>query len=236
MVHHLLSAVVTHIKRIIPMSVKIEDRPIEQVREQVIDQLIYNYSHGVISAEAFERRLDSAMEATENTVLLNLVEDLTLTTDTQYSAQKQTQFAPNYSAQQADEENLTLRSILGSSERSGQWVVPKDIYIQNYMGSIVLDFTDAIFAHQHVTVHVNCIFGSEEIYVPEHVNVVSKMFCILGSFENKTVSLNKRQGPTINLEGKTVLGSVEVKVKRTIKEKFVSFANDLKAQFGVSNK
>ena len=214
------------------MSVKIEDRPIEQVREQVIDQLIYNYSHGVISAEAFERRLDSAMEATENTVLL----DLTLTTDTQYSAQKQMQFAPNYSAQQADEENLTLRSILGSSERSGQWVVPKDIYIQNYMGSIVLDFTDAIFAHQHVTVHVNCIFGSEEIYVPEHVNVVSKMFCILGSFENKTVSLNKRQGPTINLEGKTVLGSVEVKVKRTIKEKFVSFANDLKAQLGVSNK
>ena len=62
------------------------------------------------------------------------------------------------------------------------------------------------------------------------------MFCILGSFENKTVSLNKRQGPTINLEGKTVLGSVEVKVKRTIKEKFVSFANDLKAQLGVSNK
>ena len=57
------------------MSVKIEDRPIEQVREQVIDQLIYNYSHGVISAEAFERRLDSAMEATENTALLNLVED-----------------------------------------------------------------------------------------------------------------------------------------------------------------
>jgi len=33
------------------MSVKIEDRPIEQVREQVIDQLIYNYSHGVTDVE-----------------------------------------------------------------------------------------------------------------------------------------------------------------------------------------
>ena len=219
------------------MSVKIEDRPIEQVREQVIDQLIYNYSHGVISVEAFERRLDDAMAASDNKALMDLVEDLTLNTDQQYKAQKHSQFAPNYSAQhETDEEPLTLRSILGSSERTGQWVVPQNIYIENYMGSINLDFTDAIFTHQHVTIHVNCYFGSEEIYVPEHVNVVSKMFCILGSFENKTVSLNKRQGPTINLEGKTVLGSVEVKVKRTIKEKFVSFANDLKAQLGVSNK
>ena len=28
--------------------VKLEDRPIEQVREEVIDKLIYHYSHGVI--------------------------------------------------------------------------------------------------------------------------------------------------------------------------------------------
>ncbi len=219
------------------MSVKIEDRPIEQVREQVIDQLIYNYSHGVISVEAFERRLDDAMAASDNKALMDLVEDLTLNTDQQYKAQKHSQFAPHYGSQhEGTEEPLTLRSILGSSERSGQWVVPQNIYIENYMGSINLDFTDAIFTHQHVTIHVNCYFGSEEIYVPEHVNVVSKMFCILGSFENKTVSLNKRQGPTIHIEGKTVLGSVEVKVKRTIKEKFISFANDLKTQLGMNSK
>ncbi|KTD98402.1 LiaF domain-containing protein [Pseudoalteromonas sp. H71] len=218
------------------MSVKVEDRPIEQVREQVIDQLIYNYSHGVISVEAFERRLDQAMDAKDNSVLLTLVEDLTLNTDKQYKAEKQSQFTPNYSAQQHSDDDITLRSILGSNERSGQWVVPKNIYLNNYMGSVVLDFTDAIFTHQNVTIHVNCIFGSDEIYVPEHVNVVSKMFCILSTLENKSVTLNKRQGPTIHIEGKAILGSVEVKVKRTIKEKFISFANDLKAQLGVSNK
>ena len=32
----------------------------------MIDQLIYNYSHGVISVEAFERRLDKAMDAQAN--------------------------------------------------------------------------------------------------------------------------------------------------------------------------
>ena len=45
------------------MTVILEDRPIEQVREETIDQLIFNYSHGVISAEAFERRLDQAMNS-----------------------------------------------------------------------------------------------------------------------------------------------------------------------------
>lgn len=218
------------------MSVKIEDRPIEQVREQVIDQLIYNYSHGVISAEAFERRLDKAMAATANKTLISLVEDLTLNTDQQYNAEKQTQFAPNYAAQQDSDDSFTLRSILGSNERSGQWVVPKNIYLTNFMGSVVLDFTDAVFTHQHVTIYVNCILGSDEIYVPEHVNVVSKMFCVLSSLENKSVSLNKRQGPTINIEGKAIMGSVEVKIKRTIKEKFISFANELKAQLGMNNK
>ncbi|MEL0646510.1 LiaF domain-containing protein [Pseudoalteromonas agarivorans] len=217
------------------MSVKIEDRPIEHVREQVIDQLIYNYSHGVISVEAFERRLDEAMDASSNEALMDLVEDLTLNTDNQYKAHKHTQFSPNYSAQQNSDDDFTLRSILGSNERSGQWVVPKNIYLHNYMGSVVLDFTDAIFTHQNVTIHVNCIFGSDEIYVPEHINVVSKMFCTLSSFENKSVSLNKRQGPTIHIEGKAILGSVEVKVKRTIKEKFISFANELKTQLGAGN-
>ena len=38
------------------MSVAIQDRPIESVRQEVIDQLIMNYSHGEISLEAFESR------------------------------------------------------------------------------------------------------------------------------------------------------------------------------------
>ncbi|MFY8327840.1 LiaF domain-containing protein [Pseudoalteromonas sp. ZZD1] len=217
------------------MTVKIEDRPIEQVREQVIDQLIYNYSHGVISAEAFERRLDQAMAATDNLVLMELVGDLDLKADASYQNEKRAQFSPHYSNQSQDE-TLHLKSILGSNERSGQWVVPKEIHITNLLGSIELDFTDAIFQHQHITLHVNCLLGSDEIYVPEHVNVVSKIFSVVGSVENKSVSLNKLHGPTITIEGKVILGSVEIKVKRTIKEKFVSFANSLKTSWKDMNK
>jgi len=214
--------------------VKFEDRPIEQVREEVIDQLIYNYSHAVISVEAFERRLDEAMDATDNTSLGDLVSDLRLNTDTQYQSEKRAQFSPDYSHDNGAQE-LRLRSILGSNERSGQWVVPREIYLTNFLGSIALDFTNAKFNHQNVTVYVQCVLGSDEIYVPEHVNVVSRMFSVLGSVENKSASLKNLQGPTITIEGRVIFGSVEIKVKRTMKERFIGFANSLKANWNDIN-
>ena len=58
--------------------VKVEDRPFDQVRQEAIDQLIMNYSHGVISAEAFERRLDVASDATSFQELIDVVSDLSL--------------------------------------------------------------------------------------------------------------------------------------------------------------
>lgn len=70
------------------MTVKLTDRPIETVREETIDQLIMNYSHGRISYEAFERRLDQAMETDQHQVLLDLTEDLDLSVDDNYAASK----------------------------------------------------------------------------------------------------------------------------------------------------
>ena len=70
------------------MSVKIEDRPIKGIREEVIDQLGMNYAHKEITLEAFEKRLDLAMDTEDRSVLLDQVADLDLTTDNQYEKTK----------------------------------------------------------------------------------------------------------------------------------------------------
>lgn len=214
------------------MSVILEDRPIEQVREETIDQLIFNYSHGVISAAAFERRLDQAMNSESHQEIVELVADLTLKADTAYNDKKEHQFTPNYTSASSDE-TLNLKSILSNVEHSGQWCVPKVIVINNILGEATLDFTDAIFQHQHVTVKLNCILGSNKVYVPENINVVCKSFGIISSIENKAASMASRQAPIITIEGKVVLGSLNVSIKRTIKEKFITFANNLKSAFDV---
>ncbi len=212
------------------MSVKLEDRPIEQVREEVIDKLIVNYSHGIISAEAFERRLDQAMESTAHQEIVALAADLPKEPDQKFENTRAETFATRYGAA-PEEDSVQLNCVIGSAERSGQWLVPKRIKVLNVLGSVKLDFSEAIFHHQQITVEVLTVLGSDEIFVPEDVNVVCKAFGILGSIENKAVSVANRQAPTITIEGKSILASLEVSIRRTIKEKFVAFAKQMKAVF-----
>ncbi|ALS97963.1 DUF1707 SHOCT-like domain-containing protein [Lacimicrobium alkaliphilum] len=212
--------------------VKLEDRPFEQVKEQAIDQLIMNYSHGIWSAEAFERRLDVATEAKTHQELVDLVADLSLQPDTQYQQQRERSFSPRYQAGE-DKQNENIISVLSSNQHSGQWLVPAEIRVINVLGSVELDFSEAIFQHQHIVIRVNNWVGSLSILVPEEVNVVSNMFNIIGSAENRAPSMGGRQAPKIVIEGYSVLGSLEVSLKRTIKEKFVAFANQFRDVFGM---
>ncbi|MFT2090598.1 DUF1707 SHOCT-like domain-containing protein [Paraglaciecola sp. 2405UD69-4] len=212
------------------MAVKLEDRPIEQVREEVIDKLIFNYSHGVISNEAFERRLDAAMASKNHQELVDLVADLQHNTSEEFTSQKEQRFNINYSAENSVETE-SIVNIFGGSNRSGQWSVPKEIRILTLFGGADIDFTDAIFSSPDVTVKVLCIFGGDNIYIPENINVISKAFCIFGGVDNKAPSIASRQAPTLTIEGLVLFGGLDIKIKRTIKEKFVAFANQMKTLF-----
>lgn len=210
------------------MAVILTDRPIEKVREEVIDQLIHNYSQGIISNEAFERRLDEAMASNNHQEIIDLVADLPLNVDPNFSNQREQQFNINYGAENVDDTD-TLVNIFGGSNRSGIWAVPKEIRVISIFGGSEIDFTDATFTSPNVTVKVLCIFGGENIYVPENINVVSKAFCVFGGIDNKAPSIASRQAPTVTIEGFVLFGGVDIAIKQTIKEKFVAFANNLKS-------
>ncbi|WP_339723839.1 LiaF domain-containing protein [uncultured Paraglaciecola sp.] len=212
------------------MAVKLEDRPIESLREEVIDTLIYNYSHGVISSEAFERRLDQAMASQNHQEIFDLTADLEKTKDTEFTSQKERQFNVNYGASDIEETD-TIVNVFGGSCRSGQWAVPREIRIITIFGGADIDFTDAIFTTPNVTIKTLCLFGGTDISVPEDINVISKAFCILGGIDNSAPSIASRQAPTITIEGLVLFGGLDIKIKRTIKEKFVAFANQMKTMF-----
>ncbi|WP_286235467.1 LiaF domain-containing protein [Thalassotalea sediminis] len=212
------------------MPVKIEDRPIDAVRDEVIDQLIMNYSHGKLSFEAFERRLDTAMNSQDNTEIAALADDLDLEVDKDYVSNKQRDFVPQFAPHEGDDTDYMV-NIFGGSDRSGRWSVAKEIRTVSVFGGSNIDFSDAVFSQQRTTLKVFCLFGGENIYVPENVNVVSKAFCIFGGVSNKAPSLAHINSPTIVIEGLVVFGGVDIKLKRTIKEKFVAFADSMKNMF-----
>jgi len=212
------------------MAVNIADRPIDKVREEVVDQLVMNYSHGELSHEAFERRLDQAMASKSNQELIDLVADLELKVDEKYIEQKKEDFKFNYSNSPAQESDL-LVNIFSGSERSGEWRVAKEIKSVSIFGGCDIDFSEAIFTQREVTVKVFCLFGGVDIYVPENVKVVTKAFCIFGGLDNKAPSSDCSDAPTLVIEGLVIFGGVDIKLKRTLKEKFTAFADDLKNMF-----
>ncbi|USD30494.1 DUF1707 and DUF2154 domain-containing protein [Pseudoalteromonas sp. SCSIO 43201] len=217
------------------MSVPLQDRSLESVREEIIDQLILNYSHGELSAEAFERRLDQAYNLQEHQKIAALSADLPLKSDPRYHSEKAARLGPKFTSSTEDVEKMHMTSMLGSSHRSGEWVVPKEIHLKNYLGSIELDFTCAIFSHPEVHIYMDCILGSGEIYIPDSVDVITDINNIMGSVENtrNTLATNTqvKQRPRIYIKGRTILGSLEVSVKRSMKMQLKQFADGLKSLF-----
>ncbi|MGP9801502.1 LiaF domain-containing protein [Rheinheimera sp. NSM] len=221
--------------------VKLQDRPIARVREEVIDQLIMNYSHGVISEQAFERRLDIATNSDEHLLLAEQVADLTLLPDAKYRAMWAQSFSSSAKPQPEAERGAyatdsdRLVSVLSSDERSGPWRVPQQLTIINALSSVELDFSDAVFDQPQVTLYTRNWLGSIDIKVPGHVAVLSDINNIASSSSN-SVSADQagaHKSHFIRVEGYSVLGSVSISVKRNLKERFTDFANSVRTALGL---
>lgn len=214
------------------MSVILEDRPTESVRSEIIDQLVMNYSHGELSYEAFERRLDQAMELQCNKSLVELAKDLPLTVDKAFFESKKQDLAPNIVS--GDTENVEyMINVFSGNTRSGAWTVPKEIRSFSLFSGCDIDLTDAKFTQTELRIKVFSLFSGSNIYIPENVNVVSKAFCIFGGIDYQTATQVNPHivTPTIIIEGLCIFSGIDIKVKRTIKEKFVEMADNLKKLF-----
>lgn len=212
------------------MPVVIEDRPTQAVRDEVIDKLIMNYSHGKLSYEAFERRLDIAMESENNVEIAQQAEDLELIVDQAFVDSKKRDMNFNFEPSDSLPQD-TLVSIFSGSERSGVWRVAKEVRIFSVFSGSDIDFSEATFTSKETTVKVFSLFSGDNIYVPENINVVSKAFCIFGGIENKAPCLGGQDAPTLIIEGCTIFSGIDIKVRQSLKERFVAFADSLKRMF-----
>ncbi|MBT4077109.1 MAG: DUF1707 and DUF2154 domain-containing protein [Gammaproteobacteria bacterium] len=210
------------------MQVTPQDRPIEALREEVIDQLIMNYGHRQLSLEAFERRLDAAMEASNHNILIKLTADLDLTIDQEFINSKKQQMGINY-VPGVTEDVEYIYQIFSGSDRTGEWKLPKEIRIFSIFSGANIDLTDAIFTNSEVYINIFNIFSGDNIYVPENVNVQTNVFCIFGAIDNCVSSSTNSDAPTITIKGFALFGGISVKIKRTLKERVIIFADKLKS-------
>jgi len=221
------------------MPVAPQDRPINSLREETIDQLIMNYGHGKLSLEAFERRLDQALDAKSHETLLELTKDLDLVADKQYTQQKKAELGIQTVSRDAEDAGNTehtgdvdhMINIFGGSNRGGAWHVASEIKMLNIFGGADLDFSDARFSSKTTRITMLCLFGGANFYVREGINTVSKALCLFGGIHNRAPSTNDRNAPTLLIQGLVLFGGAQIKIKKTAKERLLEFADTVKSMF-----
>ena len=206
-----------------------QHRPVDTVREEVIDQLIVNYGHGELSVGAFEDRLDKALASDDAGELGELVADLEMKTDKGYEEQKRAELdlKSTYDYGPASEIEYAI-NVFGGSDRSGAWNVPKEIRMLNLFGGGDIDFSEARFTHPTVRIKMLTLFGGASIYVREDINTVSKIVSIFGGTDNSAPSSRSSDAPVVIVEGLVMFGGVGIEVKRSVKEVFIDFANRIR--------
>lgn len=212
------------------MPVAAEDRPIAALREEAIDQLIMNYGHGKLSLEAFERRLDRALDAKSHDEILGLTADLDLIADKSYTEKKRAELGMASDGTMPKTVEHMVH-IFSGGNRGGAWTVAKEIHMLNLFGGSEIDFTNARFSARETRIRMICLFGGATFYVPENVNTVSKAVCLFGGIHNRGPSTFDQDAPTLVIEGLVLFGGATVKIKRTLKERWLEFAGTVKEMF-----
>jgi hypothetical protein len=215
------------------MPVTPQDRPIDALREETVDQLIMNYGHGKLSREAFERRLDEALDTKSHDRLIELTKDLDLKTDREYTAQKKAELGIHVdpSAGREMDNNEVIVNVFGGNTRRGVWDVPRAIRIVSIFGGAELDFSDARFTAETTYITVFCLFGGVSLRVREGMRTISKAICVFGGVDNRGGTTLDPNAPLLVVEGCALFGGVDVRVKKTPKQRLHEFADQFRTLF-----
>jgi hypothetical protein len=92
-------------------------------------------------------------------------------------------------------ERAELRTTAASLKRRGRWVVARHLQVTARAGSVKLDFTDALIAHQRVEIELDVSAGSTVLVLPPGASVD------IDSVEFVAGSSHVRGVPTTSLGG-----------------------------------
>ena len=213
------------------MPVLSTDRPLAIVREEVIEALVASYGRGELSLAAFERRLDEALAAEAGDVLVALTADLPIAAVAGAARQRRNTSTLRGAAEPlaAPTEVDQIINIFGGGKRGGTWTVGRELRLLCIFGGTEIDFSTATFSAPVTRVRMFCIFGGASIRVNERTNVVSNVTCIFGGFDNRGPSTTFADAPTLIVEGLALFGGADIRVKRSLRERWVAVANQMKS-------
>ena len=110
--------------------------------------------------------------------------------------------------------------FLSSSNRRGDWILPRLFRVVAWMGNIELDLTTAKLGPGESHIEIRCVFGNVEITVPSEIRVDAEGHAFMGTFEHARAAPSTQwpDAPLLRITGSVFMGAVTINVVRPKQE------------------
>ena len=177
-------------------------------RERAADVLREAASHGRITMDELDERLELAYAAKTYADLAAVTRDLP------GPAQAPSAVQPAVAGRIGGTPRSKFSvAIMSGARRMGRWVVPRNYVGVAVMGGIELDLREAQFSEPEVTIHAYTLMGGIEITVPEDVNVDVSGIAFMGGFDHNASGPGVPGAPRVRVIGFALMGGVDVRRK-----------------------
>ena len=173
-------------------------------REHTADLLRRAAGEGRLDVDELEERLSTVYATRTQRELDALVADVVAPEDRNRH--------PRVPVKRGADDTRWLVAVMSGHDRKGRWRVGSNLNVINVMGGSDLDFNDAEFADDVVTVTVFSLMGGANIRVPEGLNVEISNFGFMGG--NDADIGDERPdpgGPTLRIRLISIMGGTDVK-------------------------
>jgi hypothetical protein len=182
-------------------------------RHKVADILRDAAGAGRIDFEELDERLEATYAAKTYADLVPITLDLPSSQlSVPLASSPATPGGPN-SRVVAGPESSSHVAILGGLDRTGHWIVPRQMSVLAFMGGANLDMREAQFADREVVITVNAFMGGAEIIVNPQTNVVIDGTGIMGGYagpSSKVPAELDADSVTVRVRGVAIMGGVSV--------------------------
>ena len=190
------------------------ETPLAQERERVVQTLSTHFAHDQLTLTEFEQRLERAYNVTAVDQLRSLVADLPAVSPhgaTQGMAAAGPALVPSSEVPARG----AIFAVMGGLERTGSWIVPRQLKIVVVMGGGEIDLRDARFGPGVTEIEVFVIMGGIGIIVPPGVRVESFGASLMGGFglEAGDATALSPAHPVLRLSGLAFMGGVETEMR-----------------------
>lgn len=190
------------------------DLPLAAERERVVQTLSAHFAHDQLTLPEFEERLERAYHVTAVDQLRSLVADLPAVSS-HVTTQGMAAAGPALVPSSEVPPRGAIFAVMGGQERTGSWIVPRQLKVVVLMGGVEIDLRDARFGPGITEIEVFVMMGGVNLIVPPGVRVESIGAAFMGGFDLKAgdATALSPAHPLLRLSGLAIMGGVETETR-----------------------